>query len=474
MPLESLRDLVSVLEEKGQLKRVKASVDTDLEIAEIMRRLMYAKDKPAVLFENVKGYSIPILGNTFGSNERLRIALEEDDFSQIGSRIVELTRMKMPTGVFGKLRMLPKLSEISDYGPRHIENGPVKEIVLTEDKADLFTLPILKSFKGDAGKFITFGLTVTKHPDTEVTNMGVYRMQILNARKAIMHWQIHKRGAQHLEILKDRRSQDNATNIIDGRIEVAVVIGADPATTFSAVAPVPEGMDKYLFSGIVRKKGIRLVKCNTVDLEVPATAEIVLEGYVDPDDMQMEGPFGDHTGYYTPPEPYPSFNLTCISMRKNPIYLTTVVGKPILEDAYIGQVIERSFLPLIQMFQPEVVDFSMPPAAWFQGLAIISIKKRYPGQAKKVMMGLWGMGQLSLTKMFITVDHEINVHDMDEVLWAVTTRTDPKRDLMIIENAPTDTLDPSSPLLNLGSKVGIDATTKWHQEGFNRDIQIFS
>ena len=474
MPLESLRDLVSVLEEKGQLKRVKASVDTDLEIAEIMRRLMYTKDKPAVLFENVKGYSIPILGNTFGSNERLRIALEEDDFSQIGSRIVELTRMKMPTGVFGKLRMLPKLSEISDYGPRHIENGPVKEIVLTEDKADLFNLPILKSFKGDAGKFITFGLTVTKHPDTEVTNMGVYRMQILNARKAIMHWQIHKRGAQHLEILKDRRSQDNATNIIDGRIEVAVVIGADPATTFSAVAPVPEGMDKYLFSGIVRKKGIRLVKCNTVDLEVPATAEIVLEGYVDPDDMQMEGPFGDHTGYYTPPEPYPSFNLTCISMRKNPIYLTTVVGKPILEDAYIGQVIERSFLPLIQMFQPEVVDFSMPPAAWFQGLAIISIKKRYPGQAKKVMMGLWGMGQLSLTKMFITVDHDINVHDMDEVLWAVTTRTDPKRDLMIIENAPTDTLDPSSPLLNLGSKVGIDATTKWHQEGFNRDIQILA
>jgi 4-hydroxy-3-polyprenylbenzoate decarboxylase len=474
MPLESLRDLVSVLEEKGQLKRVKVSVDTDLEIAEIMRRLMYAKDKPAVLFENVKGYSIPILGNTFGSNERLRIALEEDDFSQIGSRIVELTRMKMPTGVFGKLRMLPKLSEISDYGPRHIENGPVKEIVLTEDKADLFTLPILKSFKGDAGKFITFGLTVTKHPDTEVTNLGVYRMQVLNARKAIMHWQIHKRGAQHLEILKDRRSQDNATNIIDGRIEVAVVIGADPATTFSAVAPVPEGMDKYLFSGIVRKKGIRLVKCNTVDLEVPATAEIVLEGYVDPDDMQMEGPFGDHTGYYTPPEPYPSFNLTCISMRKNPIYLTTVVGKPILEDAYIGQVIERSFLPLIQMFQPEVVDFSMPPAAWFQGLAIISIKKRYPGQAKKVMMGLWGMGQLSLTKMFITVDHDINVHDMDEVLWALTTRTDPKRDLMLIENAPTDTLDPSSPLLNLGSKVGIDATTKWHQEGFNRDIQVLA
>lgn len=474
MPFESLRDLIDALEEKGQLIRVKTSVDPDLEIAEIMRRLMYAKDKPAVLFENVKGYTIPILGNTFGSKERLGIALEEDDFSNIGNRIVDLARMKMPTGVFGKLKMLPKLSEISDYGPKHIDNGPVKEVVLSEEKADLSTLPILRSFKGDAGRFITFGLTVTKHPDTEVTNMGVYRMQIIDAKKAIMHWQIHKRGAQHLEILKDRRSQNDAEGNKDRRIAAAVVIGADPATTFSAVAPVPEGMDKYLFSGIVRKKGIKLVKCNTVDLEVPANAEIVLEGYVDPDDIQIEGPFGDHTGYYTPPEPYPSFNLTCISRRRNPIYLTTVVGKPILEDAYIGQVIERSFLPLIQMFQPEVVDFSMPPAAWFQGLAIISIKKRYPGQAKKVMMGLWGMGQLSLTKMFITVDHDINVHDMDEVLWAMTTRTDPKRDLIFIENAPTDTLDPSSPLLNLGSKVGIDATTKWLQEGFNREIQVLA
>lgn len=474
MPFESLRDLIDALEEKGQLIRVKTSVDPDLEVAEIMRRLMYAKDKPAVLFENVKGYTIPILGNTFGSNVRLGIALEEDDFSHIGNRIVDLTRMKMPTGVFGKLKMLPKLSEISDYGPKHIDNGPVKEFVLTEEKADLSTLPILRSFKGDAGRFITFGLIVTKHPDTEVTNMGVYRMQIINAKKAIMHWQIHKRGAQHLEILKDSRSQNDVEGNKDRRIAAAVVIGADPATMFSAVAPVPEGMDKYLFSGIVRKKGIKLVKCNTVDLEVPANAEIVLEGYVDPDDIQIEGPFGDHTGYYTPPEPYPSFNLTCISRRKNPIYLTTVVGKPILEDAFIGQVIERSFLPLIQMFQPEVVDFSMPPAAWFQGLAIISIKKRYPGQAKKVMMGLWGMGQLSLTKMFITVDHDINVHDMDEVLWAMTTRTDPKRDLIFIENAPTDTLDPSSPLLNLGSKVGIDATTKWRQEGFNREIQVLA
>jgi 4-hydroxy-3-polyprenylbenzoate decarboxylase len=249
------------------------------------------------------------------------------------------------------------------------------------------------------------------------------------------------------------------------------VIGADPATVFSAVAPVPEGMDKYLFSGITRKKGVKLVKCKTVDLEVPANAEIVLEGYVDPNDMRMEGPFGDHTGYYTPAEPFPTFTLTGIMRRRNPIYLTTVVGKPVLEDAYIGKVIERSFLPLIQMFHPEVVDFSMPGAGWFQGLAIISIKKTYPGQAKKVMMGLWGMGQLALTKTFVVVDSDVNVHDMNDVIWAVTTRADAARDTVIIENAPTDTLDPASPLVNLGSKMGIDATQKTREEGYMREIQ---
>jgi len=252
---------------------------------------------------------------------------------------------------------------------------------------------------------------------------------------------------------------------------VAVVIGADPATVYSAVAPVPEGLDKYLFAGIVRKTGIKTVKCKTVDLEVPANAEIVLEGYVDPSDIRMEGPFGDHTGYYTPPEPYPVFTLTGIMRRQKPIYLTTIVGKPILEDAFIGKVIERSFLPLIRMFQPEVVDFSMPAAGWFQGMAIISIKKRYPGQARKVMMGLWGLGQLALTKIFIVVDDDVNVHDMDDVIWAVTTRADAARDVMIVDHTPTDTLDPASPLLNLGSKLGIDATQKTKEEGYQREIQ---
>jgi 4-hydroxy-3-polyprenylbenzoate decarboxylase len=460
MAFESLGEYVEALENAGQLKRVRTPVSPDLEVAEIMRRLMYSGDQPAVLFENVEGSQMQILGNAFGTMKRLQIALESEDFVDIGRRIVDLTRMKMPSGMLNKLKMLPKLSEIGEYGPKYVDGGPVTEVVET-DRASFNSMPVLKSFAGDAGRFITFGFTVTKHPETEIRNLGVYRIQIIDDKHAIMHWQAHKRGAQHYRMLKEQNK----------KIEAAIVIGADPATVFSAVAPVPEGMDKYLFSGITRKKGVKLVKCRTVDLEVPANAEIVLEGYVDPNDIRMEGPFGDHTGYYTPPEPFPMFTLTAVMRRSRPIYLTTVVGKPILEDAYIGKVIERSFLPLIQMFHPEVVDFAMPAAAWFQGMAIISIKKQYPGQAKKVMMGLWGMGQLALTKMFVVVDSDVNVHDMNDVIWALTTRADAARDTIIINNAPTDTLDPASPLVNLGSKLGIDATTKWREEGYMREIQ---
>lgn len=457
---DSLGEYVEALDKIGQLHRVKAQVNTNLEVAEVMRRLMYSANQPAVLFENVRGFKIPILGNAFGSLERLHLALDCQDFRQIGERIVQLTKMKIPSGIVDKLKLLPKLSEIAEYGPRYVNSGPVTQIIEKEE-ASLNHLPILKSFIGDAGRFITFGLTVTKHPQSGVRNLGVYRIQIIDEKKAIMHWQIHKRGAQHFELIKAANKQ----------IPVAVIIGADPATIFSAIAPVPEGLDKFVFSGITRNRGVKLVRCSTIDLEVPANAEIILEGYVDPRDMRTEGPFGDHTGYYTPAEAYPTFSLTAIMRRKDPIYLTTVVGRPILEDAYIGKVIERSFLPLIQILQPEVVDFSMPPAAWFQGLAIISIQKQYPGQAKKVMMGLWGMGQLSLTKMFVVVDSDIDVHSINEVLWAITTRTDPKRDITVIENAPTDTLDPASALPNLGSKIGIDATTKWKEEGYTREVQ---
>jgi len=451
---------VESLEEIDQLRRIKTRVSVDLEIAEILRRVMYKNEGPAVLFENVEGYKIPVLGNAFGSLRRLKIALDMENFEEIGERMSALTRLKIPHGLLNKFKMLPKLSEIADYGPKNVNSGPITEVIETSNPS-LDILPIIKSFPKDSGRFITFGITVTKNPETQIRNMGVYRLQVIDSKKAIMHWQIHKRGALHYEMNKENSQ----------KTEVAIVIGADPATVFSAVAPVPEGLDKFLFAGITRKKGIDLVKCRTIDVEVPVTAEIVLEGYVDPSELNEEGPFGDHTGYYTPPEPFPTFTLTGIMMRKNPIYLTTVVGKPILEDAYIGKVIERSFLPLVRLFQPEVVDFSMPPAGWFQGLAIVSIKKRYPGQAKKVMMGLWGMGQLSLTKILIAVDQDVNVHDMNDVIWAVTTRADPKRDTMLIDNAPTDTLDPASPLLNLGSKMGIDATKKMKEEGYERPIQ---
>ena len=458
MPIEDTSQFIEELEKAGELKRVKTEVDTNLEIAEILRRAMYSNG-PAILFENVKNYDMPVLGNAFGSLKRLEIGLETTDFTEIGQRIVDLTKMDIPSGFLNKIKKLPELSKMSNSFPKLENSGPVTEVF--SDSPSFDKLPILKTWSKDAGKFITFGLVATKHPETGIRNLGVYRMQIVDSTHALMHWQKHKRGAHHHELKKEKGE----------KIEVAIIIGGDPATVFSGVAPVPEGLDKYLFAGITRKKGIKTVKCKTVDLEVPANAEIVLEGYVDPSDTRDEGPFGDHTGYYTPKEPFPTFTLTGVMQRKKPIYLTTVVGKPILEDSYIGKVIERSFLPLIRMFQPEVVDFAMPAAGWFQGMAIISIKKRYPGQAKKVMMGLWGMGQLSLTKIFIVVDDDVNVHSMDDVLWAVTTRIDPARDTIIIDNTPTDTLDPASPLVNLGSKLGIDATQKTKEEGFEREIQ---
>ncbi len=458
MPIDDIQQFIEKLEKAGELKRVKTEVNTNLEIAEILRRVSYTKG-PAILFENIKDYEMPVLGNAFGSIRRLEIGLETTEFSEIGQRIADMTKMEIPSGVFNKIKKLPELSKMSESFPKLEKNGPVTEIV--NESPTFNSIPILKSWPKDAGKFITFGLVATKHPETGVRNLGVYRIQILDDTHALMHWQKHKRGAAHHEISKAKNS----------KIDAAIIIGGEPATVFSAVAPVPEGLDKYLFAGITRKKGIKTVKCKTVDLEVPANAEIVLEGYVDAADTRDEGPFGDHTGYYTPKEPFPTFTLTGIMQRKNPVYLTTVVGKPILEDAYIGKAIERSFLPLIQMLQPEVIDFSMPPAGWFQGLAIVSLKKRYPGQAKKVMMGLWGMGQLSLTKIIVVVDHDVNVHDMNEVIWAITTRADPSRDTIIIDNTPTDTLDPASPRVNLGSKLGIDATQKTKEEGFEREIQ---
>ncbi|MEM3185722.1 MAG: menaquinone biosynthesis decarboxylase [Conexivisphaerales archaeon] len=457
MPFDSLRDYISALEERGQLKRVKVQVSAELEIAEILRRVMYSKG-PALLFENIKGYDIPIAANLFGSEERMRIALGVENFEELGTRITNLLQMELPTGILEKISTLPKLAQLAGYAPKIVKKGPVTEMIET-DSPSLAFLPALKSWPGDAGSFITFGMVLTKNPITGVRNLGVYRMQIYDERSAAMHWQIHKRGALHYSMMAEEKK----------KIQVAVIIGADPGTIYSSVAPVPEGLDKYLYSGIIRSQGLELVKCKTVDLEVPANAEIVLEGYVDPNDIRQEGPFGDHTGYYSEPEPFPVFHLTGVMRREKPIYLATIVGKPVMEDAYIGKVVEKAFLPLMRLLQPEIVDVNFPSSAWFQGLAVVSIKKRYPGQAKKVMMGLWGTGQLSLTKMLVVVDDDINIHNMDEVVWAVTTRTDPARDILIISNVPTDTLDPSSPLRNFGSKLGIDATIKTEAEGHMRN-----
>lgn len=455
MPLRDLRETVKAVEDAGELRRVSVSADADLEIPEILRRVMYSGG-PAVLFENVKGHSMPVLGNLFGSARRMSIALETDDFAEIGRRISGMASVDMPAGLLGKLRKLPEMSKMADAFPKPVRSGPVTEVF--EERPSFGSMPVLKTWPKDAGRFITFGMVATRHPETGVRNLGVYRMQVIDDGHVLVHWQRHKRGAQH--------GQQKG-----GRIEAAIVIGGEPASVFAGVAPVPEGMDKYLFAGIARKAGIQTVRCRTVDLDVPANAEIVVEGYVDVDDLRDEGPFGDHTGYYTPVEKYPVFTATGMMRRRDPIYLATVVGRPALEDAHIGRAIERSFLPLVQMLQPEVTDYAMPASGWFQGMAIVAIKKRYPGQAKKVMMGMWGTGQLSLTKIIVVVDSDVDVHSPSDVIWAVTTRADPARDTLLVPGAPTDTLDPASPLVNFGSKMGIDATQKTPEEGYAREVQ---
>jgi len=464
MPYDNLRDFINVLEKKGLLKRVKTEVSPELEITEILDR--NSKNKgPAILFENVRNSdnsdnsNIPVLANIFGSTEMIKLALERDNLEDIGNELITLFKEEIPNThkFFDKLKILKKLKEISEYLPKTVKTGPCKEVITYEP--DLNKFPILRCWPNDGGKFITLPLVFTNNPETGERNVGMYRMQVYDKKTTGMHWHIHKHGAEHYRIAEK----------LNQKLDVAVVIGSDPATIYSATAPLPDNFDEMLFAGFIRKKGVEMVKCETCDIEVPANSEIVLEGYVDPKERRLEGPFGDHTGYYSLPDMYPVFHVTCITHRKNPIYTATVVGKPPMEDSYIGKATERIFLPFIKLQLPEITDINLPTEGVFHNLCFVSINKKYPGHAKKVMLSLWGMGQMMFTKIIIVLDNDVNVQNTEEVLWAMSNRIDPKRDIIFIENTPMDVLEHATNLPNIGSKMGIDATKKWKEEGFTRE-----
>lgn len=455
MAYKDLRDFIRTLEKKGLLKRISVEVDPVLEIAEINDRVVKSGG-PALLFERPKGSKFPCVVNLFGTFERMRLALEVESLDDIGKRALEFLEPEIPTNIIEKLKMLPKLKRLSDFLPRYVKSGPCKEVII-KDNPSLNIFPILKTWPLDGGRFITLPMVFTKDPETGARNCGMYRMQVYDERTTGMHWHIHKDGARHY-----RKAE-----AMGKRLEVAVAIGSDPATIYSATAPLPEGIDEMLFAGFLRQEPVELVKCETVDLEVPANAEIVLEGYCEPGERRIEGPFGDHTGYYSLPDEYPVFHITCITHRADAIYPATIVGKPPMEDCFIAKATERIFLPLIRKQLPEIVDMNLPIEGVFHNLAIVSIDKRYPGHARKVMYALWGMGQLSFTKIIIVMDKDVNIHDISEVLWRIGNNVDPKRDVVILEG-PLDVLEHASPIPAYGGKMGIDATKKWPSEGFTR------
>lgn len=459
MGYRDLRHFIEALEQKGWLKRITTEVDPILEITEITDRVSKAYG-PALLFENVKGSDMPVLINAFGTFERMNLALEVNNLDEIGQEILTfLQPPEVPASFFDKLKALPKVAQIANFMPKIVKTGPVKEVILKGDEIDITKFPILKCWPGDGGRFITLPLVFTKDPETGKRNVGMYRMQVYDGRTTGMHWHLHKHGAEHYRAHKRRG---------DRKMEVAVALGADPATIYAATAPLPAGVDEMFFAGFLRKEPVELVKCETVDLEVPAHAEIVLEGYVDLDELRWEGPFGDHTGYYSLADYYPVFHINCVTMRKKPIYPTTIVGKPPMEDCYLGKATERIFLPLLKLQLPEIVDMNLPLEGVFHNCAIVSIRKSYPGHAKKVMHALWGMGQMMFTKLIIVVDEHVNPHNVSEVMWKVFNNIDAKRDVVMVEG-PLDILDHASPLPNYGTKMGIDATKKWPSEGHTRE-----
>ena len=457
MAYRDLREFIAALERAGELKRIPFEIDPRLEITDFADRAVKSGG-PALLFENVRGSSMPVLINAYASDRRMQIALEVDNVDQLAGRITEFLEMKMPSGLMDKLKMLPKLAEVGAFFPKLVSDGPCKEVVKKENFS-LHDLPVLTCWPDDGGPFITLPMVFSKNPLNGKRNCGMYRMQVFDERTTGMHWQTHKQGAEHYRRLQ---SEGKGT-----RMEVAVAIGADPAAMYSAILPMPPDIDEMMIAGFMRNKPVEMVKCETVDLEVPAQAEIVLEGYVNLGELRREGPFGDHTGFYSLADDYPVFHVTCITHRKNPIYATTIVGPPPMEDFYMGKAIERIFLPLMRMTLPEVREISLPAEGVFHNLMLVSIRKSYPMQARKVMHAIWGLGQAMFSKCIVVVDEDVDVTNHAEVAWKALNNIDPQRDIEFVLG-PVDSLDHASRMANWGSKMGIDATRKWPAEGFTR------
>lgn len=457
MAYRDLREFIRRLEKEGELKRISAEVDPVLEITEITDRVTKAGG-PALLFERPKGSRVPVAINLLGSHRRVNLALEVDSLAEVANRVKAFLDVQTPQGFLDKVKMLPKLAELGSFFPKTVKSGPCKEVI-RKDGFSLSEFPILKCWPQDGGRYITWPMVITKNPQTGKRNVGCYRMQVFDERTTAMHWQTQKHGAEHF---RTARSQNAG-----GRMEVAVAIGSDPATALSGILPIPPDLDEFMFSGFLRRDAIELVRCETVDLEVPANSEIVLEGYVELGELRTEGPFGDHTGFYSLEGQYPVFHITCITHRKDPIYLTTIVGRPPQEDFFIGHAIERIFLPVMKMQFPEIVDVSMPAEGIFQNLMIVAIRKSYPGHARKVMNAIWSLGQAMFTKVIVIVDHDVEVQNSSEVVWKALCAIDPQRDIEFVLG-PVDTLEHASRLQDFGSKMGVDATRKWPSEGFSR------
>ncbi len=496
MAYNDLREWIAALDKAGELKRIKAAVDPILEITEITDRVSKwgaRGDKgpggPALLFENVKGYpGSQLLINQFGSERRMNLALGSNSLDEIAERIRGFMDVKSPQGFLDKVKMLPMLAEMGSFFPKTVSTGPCKEVI-KRGNFSVLDFPVLQCWPQDGGRFITLPCVITRDPRSGKRNVGMYRMQVYDATTTGMHWQRQKVAAEHYrEHMRAAVAEGDtlrATSSVDlmarsgggsivaegkqasGRMEVAVAIGTDPTLTFAAIVPAPPDVEEFMIAGFLRQKPVELVKCETVDLEVPASAEIVLEGYVQLDELKVEGPFGDHTGFYSLEDLYPVFHITCVTHRKNPIYATTVVGKPPQEDAWMGKAVERIFLPLMKLTIPELVDVNLPPEGVFHNLMIVSIRKSYPGQARKVMNAIWSLGQAMSTKCIIVVDEDCNPHDIREVVLRTTNNIDPERDIQFTLG-PVDSLDHASRLPNFGSKMGIDATRKWPTEGFAR------